>query len=100
MSEKTKLFLTILFRYVVVALLARLVNFGVFTQDQAEAFTPWLVESIVTLGVPAFIAWLAHFAAKSRLTQVKAAAILPPEEASIERINEVAALLKKGDANA
>jgi len=95
MSEKTKLFLTILFRYVVVALLGRLVDIGVFTKSEAESFTPWLVEVAVTLGVPTFIAFLAHYASKSRLRQVEAAASLQPEDASMKNINEVANQMKK-----
>lgn len=95
MSERTKLFLTILFRYAVVALLARLVNLGVFTSDQAEAFTPWLVESIVTIGVPVFIAWLAHFAAQRRLSEVEAAGTLHPDIATPENIRSLATSVRK-----
>lgn len=96
MSERTKLFLTILFRYAVVALFARLVDLGVFTRAEAEAFTPWLVEAAVTVAVPVFIAWLAHFAASQRFFQTQAAADLLPSQATPERIKDLAEELKKG----
>jgi hypothetical protein len=97
-SQKTKLFLTILARYLAVSFLSWLVALGVLTPDDVSTFEPWLIEGIVSGLSLVAMAILAWYATRQRFYETEAAKQLQPYRASDEAVKDLARLLKKEGA--
>lgn len=85
MSQQAKLFLTILARYAAVAIINRLVGWGVLNADQSTLLSPWLAETLVNGATLLAMAGMAWYAARSRFFEAEAARRLPPEATDAAR---------------